>query len=1236
MAVRRIRANGGLMTDPSALDQPEGLRVAENVLLHRPGTIQPRPGFGDTTGIAPRTTDERPIAIVPFDGDLVVQSTDGSAYRLERGSVNTVYAATVEPPDTTVRGASSFAQARGSLYMTSATGIRVLEAASDAATRRAGVPTDYVPFTAGVAQKGTPERHAVGTESAVAYRYCWVAESNGYVKRSAPSSRAILRNESTSDTWAVAWWRMPIPSGIGAGDRLEIYRTVNVTPETDDPGDEMFLAVVHTISSAEAAAGYIGLNVVIDATPDDELGQALYTNASQQGIGAANERPPLANSLAQWGRCLWLGNTKERGTLILEIANVFDVAYPESWRNGAHYSRKAASAGLGATTLTLASVDGLKVGQYVSSDGFYGPTEALAPFEPLTKVLSIKTVLTVVNNGDIQVSGGPADYIQFTGVYASASSVGTGDDWRRVRMDSSLTSNGLAKVGATADETATNIAASINTTLDTGLATATATAVGATVEIVDDDGYALPLTISEAVAGTFSVSYEVTIDKPTTGAIVDNISFHDYIVVNGVEFYFSERSTTIANEVLIPGPGDIERRLIKLDNAIAGSETALDLARKLAVEIGYVVSWYAMIGSMELGVRAIIDDTIDEAQLWYLADAQTGPTSLAIVSEDPGGAVTVDAPVRPLAFRPTADGLSSDSTHRPARLWYSKPDEPEAFPLTQFVDVGDSGSAVLALAALDDALLVWKEDGLYSVTGAPPSSWVVDEVDTRTRLIAPECVCVLDGVCFALTDRGVVAATAGGVQVVSGPIATELRQYTQTLPLGNTDHKRAWWMAAHQRLGLVVLGVGSSGNADATAVQYVFHARAGGRWSKWTRADRCAAYDPAEDRMVVAPGVDSWSLVYERSDEDSAASYRDVTLASLAGTAGAGPVRIAQSAFAGHIPAEGDVLAVGSARARVAGVETDGPDYVLALPGGVGPVNTAHLAIAKTWGPGNALPAPHVVAWTPTSATVAGGQADPAGGLDASLVTTAGAGHVQSSAGSFPAGRSGWVSVWVKGSQTVTVECQVASVSVDLVSGAVAPNQYATSAAAVEIDGWRYVRFFVPSLAALTKRVIVRLYGPGSVLVYGPRIADATADPVVANASTIWTLPDGRTLADASVFTWHQSYPCTVEWLAQHLPGQGSRWQEAHVVLESDSSAYVPAWPLDVGGQPAESPTPTTITATVEPNGAPYQSIRVGLPRALIRTYQLGPRIAVSCAGVLWRVAELALHFTGQQKRVRR
>lgn len=1130
MAVRRIRARGGLATDPSALDQPEGLAAADNVLLHRPGTIQPRPGFGVTDGIGPRDTDERPIAIVPFDGDLVVQAYDAVSDRvslLRGSSIVDGYSSGERLAMPSVRGTSSFMQARGSLYYTTAEGVKKLEGASATSTSRAGAWMTYQPPGLSVAPASNIENAALQPDTSVAYRWCVMRrDSNGYEVRSAPSSRVVWAPFSSStypDGVNINVGDIRLPADAMEGDVLELYRTRNSGSREADPGEDYWLVGTYTITALDVSIGRTPETTWFDNRKDHELGAALYTSPSQFGALAAKERPPYCVSLAWWNNAAWAANLHERA---LQVVTVSKVAYYDT------------SAGTAVN----------------ESDG-----------------------LCVLQGNCSGVSGNTLTGVTWSG---APSTLG----WASLREGMWIGDSApFFSEGRIPNDT----------------------------RIVSFD----------------EAAQTITLDQPSAGPGAFRAG--DIVRVQGIEFF---AHTTESMSFRSFG--------VRHSDYYGSREyqTALSLAR-------VVTAYFA----------TLADVPTNPPPVYAHKDVVTvnGDGGIMFMSAVPGRRFVIDSPTRGEAFTPAlSELLEVDPESKPGAIAWSAPDEPEAWPPTNTLVAGQIQRNVLALAPTRDALLVWKEDGLYAITGAAPSSWSVHEVDTTIRLVAPQAVCVLDDVCFALTDRGVVAATIAGVQIVSGPIASDLRQYTQKLPLGNTAHKRAYWMVAHQRLGLVVLGVGDAPDAEATEAQYVFHARAEGRWSRWMRQDRCAAYDPTRDAMVVAPAVDGWRVVYERAHESSAESYVDASLFSLPGSAIGGEVRIAASAFAGYAPDAGDVLRTGAdTAARIESAVIDGGDWVLGLPGGSVSIDTLPLALAKTLGPGNLLPAPDSVTWSPTGATATPGLPDPAGGGHATRIVKVDSFAMASSEpASAPAGNGGWVSVWVKGSGKVRIDAAVevvlvppgvpetryASVLVDLGTGAVDASGPAMSAAAPLVDGWRYVRFFVPEYRLSSRNVIVRLEGANAVELYGPRVADSTADPIVADASTIWALPDGSTFYGATSFAWHQAIPCAIEWHAQHLPGQGTRWQEAHVVLERATSTYVSSWPLNVGGRIAERAAAERITAPVPSSDAPYQTIRVGLPRSLIRAYQMGPRLEIACAGVLWRVAELALHFTPQQKRVRR
>ncbi len=936
MSVRRIRAIGGLATDPGALENPEALRVAQNVMLHRPGIIQPRIGLGDVSEIASRSTDYRPIAIVTFDGHLIIQSYDGASYRLEKGTPATVYNGTVIPPDEEVRAVASFAEARGSLYLTTSAGVKKLTSADASALLPSGVVNDYaLPFL-GAPLTATTDRYALANDSHVAYRYVWKnVDTNGYVRRSAPSPRFSISN-SDANKYYVPFGRIYLPEGIAAGDVLEVYRTTNATPYTSDPGDEMFLAVTHTVTSAEATAGFItgSLGVdsdttIIDTTPDALLGAALYTNVSQGGLLQSNERPPLANHLALWSRCMWFGGTSERRTLLVEPRCVYDVATAKAhtWRDGIHYSNnRTATLSTSVNLAAVSRIDGAKVGQYITSVALQ-PSDASTNFQALTKVASITTTITIVSNAAIDTA--VPDKLTFRGIPGVA-----GDEWSEIEWDATLTSIGLAQKGANATASAVNLASAINQTFDGRRADITATANSNTVTIVDNDGHGVPVELTEVTPGTLTVAYSMTVDKATltTGAGVA-ISLHDYVTIGGTEFFFSLRGPSLDDPTgtLTASFSAVSKKLIALDNARSGSEDLEFQCKKLVREFAETMNAYGIYNG-GISIRAYADNVESSESVLaghFSRDNSTSPSALILLRENPGESEISGAyaPARPGGGIRFEQDFGAQT--RPGRLWFSKPDEPEAVPPANFIDVGNVNERIIATTPMRNALLVWKKDGLFRITGNAPDSWVVDEIDTTLRLLSSQCVCLMNGVAYAFTDRGVVATTEIGAQVISLDIATDLRDAQRELP-DDAGDKRSFWMVPHPRMRAIILGVGVD-DSTLTTNQYVYFVDTR-RWATWPRVDRCATYDRVTDKLVVSPGVSAWSVVHEWTDEtDSASIYFDYQLTALSCTVSGSTVTIAIADFAPHVPVVGDVIETSSVYRRITAVSSGGGNYTITV-----------------------------------------------------------------------------------------------------------------------------------------------------------------------------------------------------------------------------------------------------------------------------------------------------------------
>lgn len=126
------------------------------------------------------------------------------------------------------------------------------------------------------------------------------------------------------------------------------------------------------------------------------------------------------------------------------------------------------------------------------------------------------------------------------------------------------------------------------------------------------------------------------------------------------------------------------------------------------------------------------------------------------------------------AFSPalpaTGTGVSSNNTPAPNRLYFSKYQQPEAVPLTNFQDVGPKDKAILRILPLRDCLFILKEDGIYQLTGNEIANFTIYPFDSSTKLKATDSAVVLNNQVYMYSDQGVVTVSSTGVSVISRPI----------------------------------------------------------------------------------------------------------------------------------------------------------------------------------------------------------------------------------------------------------------------------------------------------------------------------------------------------------------------------------------------------------------------------------------------------------------------------------
>ena len=125
------------------------------------------------------------------------------------------------------------------------------------------------------------------------------------------------------------------------------------------------------------------------------------------------------------------------------------------------------------------------------------------------------------------------------------------------------------------------------------------------------------------------------------------------------------------------------------------------------------------------------------------------------------------------AVIPASAAIVGENDNRPNRVYYSKIDQPEAVPSLNYFDVGARDKAILRIFPLRDTLFIFKEDGLYRISGES-APFTLALFDSSCIAVAPDSVAVCNNIIYVWTTQGISVVTESGVSIISRPIDTEV------------------------------------------------------------------------------------------------------------------------------------------------------------------------------------------------------------------------------------------------------------------------------------------------------------------------------------------------------------------------------------------------------------------------------------------------------------------------------
>lgn len=723
-------------------NDPGGMRYADNVVIDRPGVLEPRPGFANNSqsfsGSSAATKDERRIIQFyqaqpnsnvqyyfqteqgVFDSNNVEVGLDagpklGTTSILQNGEYigashvlyhDVLYVPSADPD-------SIMGVARIDEYST---------AAGSTGATRAGLPRggqpilqEYV-FTSSSINAWLPEGNNV------AYRSVFVRRVDKNQRReyiSAPSGRTVVSYRedfefsppSTYNTGSVIL-SVALPSEIVAGDFIQLYRS-ETTAEGVEPGDELDLAVEQIITATDVSQGFVNIH---DTVPEDNRRTSLYTNATQQGAMNENGRPPACEVLELYEDMLFFGRVYEPERIVLEFA------------------------------------------KEVASPWFMNLSESMvANPDPHLWLTSGSNLIHVVEAVNFNIFDGddynwtflnPTDLNRYKGYFVvqASSSIAAYDD---IRFD----------LGNIAINNYNFISSSANFTYTKGTPT------------------------------TFTGSY-IALGRPASA----NYAFDLGIGTWQQDFHIQPWIAVEDQWNVVPGtwsdPKIASWRTRWVGDNFFGSYAQMRGIDGLPQMAGALERAFDGELSVIANRNSIIFERPNSSLTFFQVRFPQGMAPYIYSTLNSG---SFKEPFQPSGFTyptvPLAVEYRSTARERKNRVYYSKKREPEHVPPVNFFDLGSDNEPIMAMKATKDALYVFKTDGIWIVQGSTPQDLRTFKIGNE-RLLHPRAVTMGQNTVFAWLDIGVCALGTGGVvQNLSEPRLDNWLRFIQTERQSITDPK---------------------------------------------------------------------------------------------------------------------------------------------------------------------------------------------------------------------------------------------------------------------------------------------------------------------------------------------------------------------------------------------------------------------------------------------------------------
>jgi hypothetical protein len=551
-----------------------------------------------------------------------------------------------------------------------------------------------------------------------------------------------------------------IPQGINPNYFFQVYRTsvaqaTGVATFNDlVPNEEYQLVYEAYPTEPELLASSITIE---DVTPDAFRGANLYTNASTgEGILQSNEIPPLAKDVNRYRNSIFYANTRTRHQLLLSL--------------------------LGVTNM-IADSDAGNIPKITISNGTTSNTYTFVTGQQEITTVKVNSAASLLNSKYFLISSTETDYYVWFDLDDTGIDPGT-----NLIANPSLTGRTGIKVNVISADTVNDVAQKIKNVLSTYLddfiptvstdtVTITNYSFGKTADATPGDSGFTVDTIADGRSEDAATNSVLLSTVVSPARAVDETARSLVRIINknvneSVYAYYVSSAYDVPGKIFLQAREleQVAPFYVVGNNSVTGTSFNPDISPTNTI-IDINVSNPTIITSstkhnLLVGDQVVITNTGSTPSI-------DGLHTVIEVGDDYEFSIDVDVTAVPGvitgAFIKASAGTYSENEERANRVYYSKYQQPEAVPSVNYFDVGAQDKAILRILPLRTSLFVFKEDGLYRISGES-APFQLELFDISFIVLAPDSVSVCNNVIYAWTTQGIQSLTEGGASIISRSI----------------------------------------------------------------------------------------------------------------------------------------------------------------------------------------------------------------------------------------------------------------------------------------------------------------------------------------------------------------------------------------------------------------------------------------------------------------------------------